>query len=74
MGKGEIARYELQSVFKRLVLQTSKNQGLFELKIFELDEMPKLLKLHACYTCTADYNRNFEIIFEQEQLKYNCFL
>ena len=32
-GKGEIARYEqfllFHSVFKRLVLQTSKNQGLF---------------------------------------------
>ena len=27
VGKGEIARYD--SVFKRLVLQTRKNQGLF---------------------------------------------
>ena len=33
VGKGEIARYEqfsfFHSVFKRLVLQTRKNQGLF---------------------------------------------
>ena len=28
VGKGEIARYK-HSVFKRLVLQTCKNQGLF---------------------------------------------
>ena len=34
VGKGEIARYEqfllFPSVFKRIVLQTRKNQGLFE--------------------------------------------
>ena len=33
LGKGEVACYELfsfsRSVFKRLVLQTHKNQGLF---------------------------------------------
>ena len=44
MGKGEIARYS-RSVFKRLVLQTHKNQGLFRKGLkefadnnFEFDE------------------------------------
>ena len=38
MGKGEIARYEFShSVFKSLLLQTRKNQGLFWKRLKKMD-------------------------------------
>ena len=55
MGKGEIARYEqfllTHSVFKRLVLQTRKNQGLFGkgFKKYNVENIYKLVVLNLCY-------------------------
>ena len=52
MEKEEIARYEqfllYHSVFKRLILQTSKNQGLFGRGLTNKDLYCRHLKTRAC--------------------------
>ena len=64
VGKGEIAHYEqfllFPSVFKRLEMQTRKNQGLFEkgLKAFADPKIKLELSLNATQHPHKCFDRN----------------
>ena len=65
VGKGEIARYE-RLVFKRLVLQTRKNQGLFGKGLRNLKEIycpNKVAKNNF------SYDNKSEVLFTGSTLK-----